>query len=124
MRRLGSAVLSTAMIVTGGLLLGGPLAADALAQAPDRSEVVIVLDLSASILRDVANRDRFAAALDRIADRVDATSSDLIAGDATVTIVLFATRAADYAGCVELKLLGSPETVARFADCLRNVAKA
>jgi hypothetical protein len=113
------------MLVVGALLFAGHLAPDTLAQEPpDRSEVVLVLDFSASILEDVANRDRFGAALDRIADRIDATSSDLVAGDASVTIVQFATSAADYAGCVDLKLIGSPQTVARFADCLRNVAKA
>ena len=36
------------------------------------------------------DRNRFGAALERIADRVDATSSDLIAGDTTVSIVQFA----------------------------------
>ena len=125
MSRLGSAALTVVMLVVGALLFAGRLAPDSLAQTPpDRSEVVLVLDFSASILEDVANRDRFAAALDRIADRVDATSSDLVAGDATVTIVQFAASAADYAGCVDLKLIESPQTVARFADCLRNVAKA
>lgn len=125
MSRLGSAVLTVVMLVVGTVLFAGRLAPDSLAQTPpDRSEVVLVLDFSASILEDVANRDRFAAALDRIADRIDATSSDLVAGDATVTIVQFATSAADYAGCVDLKLIESPQTVARFADCLRNVAVA
>src|SRR3989337_2208135 len=125
MSRLGSAALSVVMLVLGALLFAGRLAPVSLAQTPpDRSEVVLVLDFSASILEDVANRDRFAAALDRIADRIDAASPDLIAGDASVTIVQFATSAADYAGCVDLKLIESPQTVARFADCLRNVAKA
>ena len=109
MSRLRSAALTVVMLVVGALLFAGRLAPDSLAQTPpDRSEVVLVLDFSASILEDVANRDRFAAALDRIADRVDATSSDLVAGDATVTIVQFATSAADYPGCVDLKLLDSP----------------
>ena len=125
MSRLRSAALTVVMLVVGALLLAGRLAPDSLAQTPpDRSEVVLVLDFSASILEDVANRDRFAAALDRIADRVDATSSALAAGDAIVTIVQFATSAADYPGCVDLKLIESPQTVARFADCLRSVAKA
>ena len=125
MSRLGSAALTVVMLVLGALLFAGRLAPVSLAQTPpDRSEVVLVLDFSASILEDVANRDRFAAALDRIAGRLDATSSALIAGDASVTIVQFATSAADYAGCVDLKLIESPQTVARFADCLRNVAKA
>ncbi|MDO8485560.1 MAG: fibronectin type III domain-containing protein [Candidatus Limnocylindrales bacterium] len=125
MSRLGSAALTVVMLVVGALLFAGRLAPDSLAQTPpDRSEVVLVLDFSASILEDVANRNRFAAAVDRIADRIDATSSDLVAGDTTVTIVQFATSAADYADCVDLKLIESPQTVARFADCLRNVAKA
>ena len=125
MSRHGSALLTVVMLVVGALLFAGRLAPASLAQTPpDRSEVVLVLDFSASILEDVANRDRFAAALDRIADRVDATSSDLVVGDAKVSIVQFASKAADYAGCVELKLLDSPQTVARLADCLRNVAKA
>ena len=113
------------MVVVGVLVFAGRLAPDARAQtAPDRSEVVLVLDFSASILADVANRDRFADALVRIADRIDAISSDLVVGDATVTIVQFATRAADYPGCTDMRLLDSPQTVAQFADCLRNVARA
>jgi len=125
MSRLRSVALTVAVLVVGTLLFVGRLAPASLAQTPpDRSEVVLVLDFSASILEDVANRNRFAAALDRIADRVDATSSDLVAGDAIVTIVQFATRAADYAGCTDLKLINSPPTVARFADCLRSAAKA
>jgi hypothetical protein len=112
------------MLAFGSVLVAGPLAPHSVAQAPDRSEVVIVLDFSASILQDDANRDRFAAALDRIADRIDATASDLLAGDTTVTIVQFATRAADYAGCTDLELLASPPSVARFAACLRDVAVA
>jgi hypothetical protein len=125
MSLLRSAALTGAMLVVGALLLAGRLAPDSMAQTPpDRSEVVLVLDFSASILGDVANRDRFAAALDRIADRVDATSSDLSAGDATVSIVQFAATAADYPGCIDLKLIESPQTIARFADCLRSAATA
>src|SRR5439155_20194545 len=90
----------------------------------DRSDVVLVLDVSASILQDKANRNRFGAALERIAARVDEISADLVAGDTTVTLVQFATRAADYPGCSDLKLIGSPETVAHFADCLRALAAA
>ncbi|MEX1169583.1 MAG: fibronectin type III domain-containing protein [Chloroflexota bacterium] len=124
MSRLESMALAVVMLVLGAFLLGGRLAPVSLAveAAPDESDIVLVLDFSASILEDAANRDRFAAALDRIADRIDATSSDLVAGDTTVTLVQFATRAADYPGCVDLGLLGSPATVARFADCLREAA--
>jgi hypothetical protein len=92
--------------------------------APDPSDVVIVLDFSASILDQGAHRNRFAAALARIADRVDETSSELIAGDTTVSIVQFAAKAADYPRCADLRLLGSPRAVARLAGCLRSVASA
>lgn len=125
MNRFGSSSIAIVMLVVGTLLFAGGLAPNSLAQTPaDRSEVVLVFDFSASILEDKTNRGRFAAALDRIADRIDETSADLVAGDATVTIVQFASRAADYASCADLKLIGSAPTVARFADCLRNLAKA
>jgi hypothetical protein len=107
------------------LSIGGAPTAIVRAQtAPDPSDVVIVLDFSASILDESADRNRFGAALERIADRVDATSSDLIAGDTTVSIVQFAATATDYPRCADLKLLGSPGAVARFAGCLRSVASA
>ena len=125
MNRFGSSSIAIVMFVVGTVLFAGGLAPTSLAATPaDRSEVVLVFDLSASILKDKTNRGRFAAALDRIADRVDQTSADLVAGDATVSIVQFASKATDYAGCVDLKLIGSPPTVARFAVCLRNLAKA
>lgn len=121
-RLAARAVLTLAF---GAVLLGGRLAPATLAQGhPDQSEVVLVLDFSASILDDAANRNRFAAALEEIADRIDSTSLDLVAGDTTVTIVQFATRAAEYPGCLDLKLIESPETVARFAECLREAAVA
>jgi hypothetical protein len=111
-------------IVTVALVIGatGPSVVHAQI-APDRSNVVIVLDVSASILEDAANRNRFSAALEGIADRVEQISSELVAGDTTVTFVEFAARAADYRGCTELKLLGSPTAVAQFAGCLRAVAR-
>jgi hypothetical protein len=113
------------MLIVGALLCVAGRASSARAVTPaDRSEVVLVLDFSGSILKDKANRDRFAAALDQIADRIDETSSDLVAGDATVSILQFATKAADYSGCVDLSLKDSPRAVARFADCLRNLGKA
>ena len=106
------------------VLVGGGLIPNVRAAGPDKSDVVLVLDFSASILRDSANRGRFATAIERIADRVNQTSADLVAGDATVSIIQFATRAIDYPNCSDLKLLNSPETVVRFADCLRSVAAA
>jgi len=93
-------------------------------QAPDRSDVVIVLDFSASILQDEANRGRFASALEQIAARVDEIAADLVAGDARVSFVQFAARAQDYPRCVELRLLGSPDEVSRLATCFRSVANA
>jgi hypothetical protein len=125
MSRLGRGTRTVATIVAAALLVGGGLASSVVAQpAPDRSEVVLVLDFSASILEDATNRNRFGAALERIADRVDETSADLVAGDATLSIVQFATKAVDYPGCADLRLLGSGPTVARFANCLRSVAGA
>ena len=124
MRRLRSTTRAVVAIVFGALLVGGSLAPSVSAAAPDKADVVLVLDFSASILNDEGIRNRFGAALERIADRVDETTRDLIAGDATMTIVQFAARAADYHGCVGLKLIGSPATVRKFADCLRSVAGA
>ena len=103
---------------------GAPISTVRALTAPDPSDVVLVLDFSASILDEPADRNRFGAALERIADRVEETSSDLIAGDTTVSIVQFAAKAADYPSCAALKLLGSSPAVAQFAGCLRSVARA
>jgi hypothetical protein len=110
-----------AMLLGPREVTGGIPAASAAEVAPDSSDVVLVLDFSASILNDQRNRARFAAALERMADRVDATSADLVAGDATVSLVQFASRARDYEGCTDLKFLNDPEAVAQFADCLRSL---
>jgi len=120
MIRLTPRARAAATFVVSVMLVCGGLAQQVHAQTgPDRSHVVLVVDFSASILEDKANRNRFGAALERIADRVEETSADLVAGDATVTIVQFATLAADQPGCADMKLLGSPETVVRLANCLR-----
>ena len=125
MIRLAPRARAAATFVVAVMLVCGGLAQQVSAQTtPDRSHVVLVVDFSASILEDKANRNRFGAALERIADRVEETSADLVGGDATVTIVQFATLAADQPGCADMKLLGSPETVVRFANCLRAVAGA
>ena len=129
MSRLGPGARTVVAILIGVLLVGGgrvlgPVADVRAAETPDRSNVILVMDFSASILRDEANRNRFGAALERIAARVDETSADLIAGDARLSIVEFATSAADLPGCVDLKTLNTPEIVGRFADCLRSVASA
>jgi hypothetical protein len=113
-----------AAITAGLVLVGGALVPSAAAQGPDKSDVVLVLDFSASILIDKPTRDRFGAALDRIAARVDEISADLVAGDTTVSLVQFAAAAADVPGCADLKLLDSPAGVSQFANCLRAVAAA
>lgn len=114
--------IAAMLLVTGLLLAALAPAATAQSQGPDKADVVLVFDYSASILDDAATRNRFADALDRLADRVNETEQDLIAGDTTVSLVQFASRAADVQGCSDLKLLGSPETVNQFEACLRNVA--
>jgi len=124
MTRFGRLTLPVAALVLGTQLAGGMLAPSVHAAEPDPSDIALVFDFSASILDDKANREKFAAALDGMADRVDATSADLVAGDATVSLVQFASKADDIAGCTELRLLNSPETVGRFAQCLRSVANS
>jgi hypothetical protein len=123
--RIGRALATIVLAaLIAALIAGGGFAQATLAVGPDKAEVVLVLDFSASILNDAANRNRFAGAIERIADRVDETARDLIAGDTTMTIVRFASRAADYEGCTDMALLGSPATVRKLADCLRDVAGA
>ena len=122
MRHSRPVTAAIALFIVGVFFAGGGTASVGAQTAPDRSDVVLVLDFSASILRDEANRNRFGTALEQIADRVDATSADLVAGDATVSIVQFASKAADYPGCADLRLLGDPAAVAHLADCLRSVA--
>ena len=125
MSRTGRAAGTVAAIVLATLLASAGVAPTARAQTtPDQSEVVLVFDFSASILQDATNRNLFGAALEGIANRVDEISSDLVAGDATMTIIQFAAKAIDCPGCADLKLLGSPSTVARFANCLRSIAGA
>ena len=114
-------LVAAVVLVVGGLL---PSGLTRHANAADPSTVVIVLDFSGSILQDKTNRNRFAAAIGRIADRVDEISADLVAGDVTVSLVQFASRAADVPTCVDLKLLGDATQVGHFADCLRSVAAA
>jgi Fibronectin type III domain len=124
MSRLGPRVRAAAAVALTVLLIGGVPLSTVRAQTPDPSDVVLVLDFSASILQEPADRNRFAAALERIADRVEETSADLVAGDTRITVIQFAARAASYQGCADLKLLANPQAVARFARCLRLVANA
>jgi hypothetical protein len=89
-RALGAVIIAT--LLTSAL--PAPPAARA-AAVDDPSDIVLVLDFSGSILEDAAIRTDFADALDGIAARVDEIADDLVAGDATVSIVRFATRAQD-----------------------------
>jgi hypothetical protein len=103
-------------------LIAGGLAPNVAAIGPDKSDVVMEFDFSSSITSDKTNRARFAAAIDQIANRVTETAADLVQGDTTVSLVQFATRAANVPGCVDLSLLQSPITVSQFAKCLHTVA--
>ena len=99
---LGRAARAIVAVAVAVQLVGG-LAPAALAAGPDKSDVALVLDFSASILKDAATRNRFGAALESIANRVDETSADLVAGDTTFSIVQFASKARDYPGCVDAR---------------------
>ena len=92
--------------------------------AQDPSAVVLVFDVSDSILEsDEGTNVEFAAALEDVADRVETIADDLVAGNATVSFVAFGRRAIPYpGGCRQLELHGDPAAVARFEDCLRRTA--
>ena len=92
------------------------------AEAPEASDIVIVLDFSGSILEDEPVRTAFGDALDRIADRVEAIGDTLVQGDMTVSVVLFASSAIEDSRCVDLPFRDNPEAVAQFAFCLREFA--
>ena len=110
-------VVMTVVVVTLGV---GTVAA---AEPTDPSDVVIALDFSSSILNDKPNRTKFANALDDIADRVEVTSDDLVNGNAVISLVPFASRAAGFPGCENLALHGDPAAVQKLADCLRLAAR-
>ena len=106
----------------GTLVGGATLVAAATAQDP--SDVVLVFDVSDSILEsDDGTNVEFAEALEGIADRVDTIASDLIVGNATVSFVAFARTAVAYpANCQALELNQDPAAVQRFEACLREIA--
>jgi hypothetical protein len=92
--------------------------------ADDPSEVVLVFDVSDSILdSDDGTNVEFAAALEGIADRVGDIADDLVVGNSTVSFVAFGRTAKPYpAGCQRLQLHADPDVVARFEDCLRRIS--
>ena len=93
------------------------------ADPAEPSDVVVALDFSSSILSDKPNRTKFANALDDIADRVEVTSDDLVNGNAVISLVPFASRAAGFPGCENLALHADPAAVQKLADCLRLAAR-
>ena len=95
----------------------------AAAEPTNPSDVVLALDYSSSILSDKPNRTKFANALDDIADRVEVTRDDLVNGNAVISLVPFASRAAGFPGCENLALHADPAAVQKLADCLRLAAR-
>jgi Fibronectin type III domain len=94
------------------------------ATGQDRSDVVLVFDVSNSILlsTDGTNKE-FADALDGIADRVQVVADDLAAGNAHISFVAFGRQAIPYpSGCRGLALHQNPAAIARFETCLRKIA--
>ena len=105
----------------------GSVAGTSLATAAtgtDRSDVVLVFDVSNSILFSTTGTNTvFADALDGIADRVGVVSADLAAGNAHLSFVVFGRQATTYpAGCRDLALHANPTAIARFQTCLRTIA--
>jgi len=123
-RGLAPAALAMGALVFVTALVSGGFVPSVRAAGPDKSDVVLEFDFSASITGDKANRTKFAGALLQLANRVEETQADLVQGDTTVSLVQFATRARDVPKCVDLPLLNNPTQVQQFATCLRNVALA
>lgn len=123
MTRRSSAFVALVLSMAFGMLAGG-VGLVAAQTAQDPSDVVLVFDVSDSILEsDDGTNVEFATALDDIADRVAAIADDLTAGNATVSFIAFARRAIPYpTGCQRIELHGDLAAVSRFEDCLRKIA--
>ena len=115
--------LALVLSVAIGTLVGGATLVAA-QTAQDASAVVLVFDVSVSILEsDDGTNVEFATALEGIADRVEAIADDLSVGNATVSFVAFGRTARPYpTGCQRLELHADPAAVTRFEDCLREIA--
>jgi hypothetical protein len=115
-------LLAVALSVAIGTLVAG-VTLVAAQTAEDPSEVVLVFDVSDSILdSDDGTNVEFAAALEGIADRVEAIAADLAVGNATVSFVAFGQTARPYpARCQRLQLNADPAAVTRFEECLRKI---
>jgi hypothetical protein len=115
--------IALVLSVAFGTLLGG-VSLVAAQTAQDPSDVVLVFDVSDSILgSDDGTNVEFAAALEGIADRVEVIADDLAVGNAAISFVAFGRRAIPYpAGCQRLELHEEPAAVTRFEECLRETA--
>ena len=115
--------LALLLSLSFGMLAGG--AGVVVAQtAEDASDVVLVFDVSDSIINssDGTNTE-FASTLSDIADRVSDIAPDLEAGNATVSFVAFARTAIPYPDdCQRLQLHADPAAVTSFEDCLRKIS--
>jgi hypothetical protein len=121
--RRGQATIVFALLaIVAASATGGASAAGV--TAADPSDVVLVLDFSGSILDDKSTRTKFANALDAIAGRIEETADILQTGEATVSILWFATRAADFPKCTGLNLKDDLAAVIHLSDCLRSVGNA
>ena len=92
--------------------------------AEDPSDVVLVFDVSNSILlsEDGTNVE-FADALEGIADRVEANAEDLAIGNAEISFVVFGRTAITYrTDCVGIALHEDLAAIGRLEDCLRDIA--
>ena len=123
MARRSTTFVALILSVAVGTLAGG-VGLVAAQTAQDPSDVVLVFDVSDSILEsDDGTNVEFATALEDVADRVATIADDLIAGNATVSFIAFARRAILYpAGCQRIVLHGDLAAVSRFEDCLRKIA--
>ena len=94
------------------------------ATAADPSNIVLVFDVSNSILlSDDGTNEEFASALEAIADQVEESAADLTLGNATISFVAFGRQAVNYPpGCDDLTLHEDPDAVQQLAECLRDIA--
>src|SRR5215831_12992800 len=122
MRRVAPTGVAVGMLAMLLALVAGGLAPNVAAVGPDKSDVVMEFDFSSSITTNKTTRTQLASAIDQIANRVTETADTLVAGDTTVSLIQFATRAIDVHDCVDLGLLNNPSNVSRFASCLHQVA--
>lgn len=114
-----------ALLVTVAILsLAVVPASVAAVGAEDSSNVVLVFDVSDSILQaDDGTNVEFAAALNAIADRVAASAAELAIGNAEISFVAFGRSAINYPnGCQQLRLHEDLGAVGTLEACLRTIA--